>query len=259
MKISLVTVCYNSRRTLPAAFESVLAQRGADYEYIVVDGASGDGTPGLLREWEPRFAGRMRWTSEPDAGIYDAMNKGIARATGDAVGILNADDFFDSDHVLADVAEALGDPAVDAVYGDIRFVPAAGPERTVRYYSSRGWRPWMHNWGFMPAHPSLYVRRRFFSELGAYDPGYRISADFELMVRFLCRARLRARYLPECFVAMRTGGRSTKDWRANVLLNRENVRANRANGYFSCMAMMLPKYAFKIWGFVTPRFSRSRG
>ena len=259
MRVTVITACRNAARTLPTAMESVLRQTGVEIEYIVVDGASGDGTIEVLKSFEPRFGGRMRWISEKDAGLYDAINKGIGMATGDIVGILNADDALSYDSALADVA-AMFDSEVDAVYADIRFVrPGTGDgsdgdldllraRPTFRYYSGRRWRPWMHNWGFMPPHPSLYVRREVFGRLGGYRTGYRISADFELMTRLLCRARITARYLPKCVVTMRMGGVSTRGWRSTLLLNRENVRANRENGYFCCLLMMLPKYAFKIWG-----------
>jgi hypothetical protein len=180
--------------------------------------------------------------------MYDALNKGIRRATGDIIGILNADDVFETSHSLHDIVQAF-QRDVDAVYADVRFVKD-DLQTTVRYYGAKHWRPWMHAWGYMPPHPSVYIRREFFGQFGAYRLGYRISADFELMVRYLCRHRLRAAYLPQCVVKMRMGGKSTKNWRANVLLNRENVRANRENGYFSVFLMMLPKYLFKIWGFI---------
>ena len=267
MKITVVTVSFRAAGTLPTALESVWRQRteGLEIEHIVVDGGSQDGTVALLRAHARRVAGTpgfsFSWTSQPDRGLYDAMNKGIARATGDIVGILNADDVFTDDTGLARLAGAFSDPQVDAAYADIRFVRGADAttleairaQPTVRYYSSRRWRPWMHNWGFMPAHPTVYIRRRHFASLGLYRLGYRISADFELMVRHLCRGRLRAVYVPLCLVTMRTGGVSTRNWKANVRLNCENVRANRENGYFSCFPMMLPKYCFKIWGFVFRR------
>ena len=258
MKISLITVCYNSAGTLRSAMESAMSQRGVELDYIVVDGGSKDGTVELIRQFAeaqdqaprsddaPRHS--FRWTSERDEGMYDAINKGIAMATGDIVGILNADDILESPDTLAHIAAAFGE-RIDAVYADVRFV-RNDLETTVRYYGAGGWRPWMHNWGYMPPHPSVYIRRELFARLGAYKLGYQISADFELMVRYLCRNRIRSAYIPESVVRMRMGGKSTKDWRANVLLNMENVRANRENGYFSCFAMMLPKYAFKMWGFV---------
>jgi len=254
--VSLITVCYNSAATLPSAFASVLAQRDASVDYHVVDGGSKDGTRELLAEWEGRFRAAgvsFTWTSEPDRGMYDALNKGIARATGDVVGILNADDFFEDARVLADVAAAFRDGA-EAIYGDIRFVRGESKE-TARYYSSRPWRPWMHNWGYMPAHPTVYVTREVFARYGGYKLGYDISADFEWMTRILCGKKgalppVRAKYVPRCMVTMRLGGKSTGGLKAMWKLNRENVRANRENGYFCCLPMMVPKYFYKIIGYL---------
>ena len=249
MKVSVITVCFNSVATLRDTIESALAQTGVELEYLVVDGASKDGTAELLRG----YAGRLDYVSEPDRGMYDALNKGIARATGEVIGILNADDRFEDARVLSDVAAAFAsDAALDAVYGDIRFVRGESTS-TTRYYSSAPWRPWMHNWGYMPAHPSVYVRRRVFERFGGYRLGYDISADFEWMVRVFCRGRIVARYLPRCMVTMRLGGKSTGGPGKMLRLNVENVRANRENGYFSCLPMMLPKYVYKILGYVFRR------
>lgn len=255
VKISVITACFNSAATLPTAFESVLRQTGVEIDYHVVDGGSKDDTVALLKAWEPKFREKgiaFTWTSEPDKGIYDAMNKGLFRATGTVLGILNADDWLEDDHVLADVAQTFegeGGADLQVVYGDIRFVRGESTE-TVRYYSSRPWRPWMHNWGYMPAHPSIYIRREAFVASGGYRTDYRISADFEWMTRLLCRQGLKAKYLPRCFVTMRLGGASTGGLRSLIRLNCENVRANRANGYFCCLPMMLPKYAYKVLGYV---------
>jgi len=259
MKISLITACYNSAKTIATAMESVLAQKGVELEYIVVDGSSTDGTVEIVEEFsrkERKDGFEFKWISEKDRGMYDAINKGIAMATGDVVGILNADDMLEGEDTLVHVVGGFNRieraERVDCVYADVRFVKD-DLKTTVRYYGASHWRPWMHNWGYMPPHPSVYIRREVFERLGGYKLGYQISADFELMVRFLCRNRIRTAYLPESVVKMRMGGKSTKNWKANVLLNVENVRANRENGYFSCFAMMLPKYLFKIWGFVFKR------
>ncbi len=251
MKVSLITVCYNTASVIRTALESVLAQKGVNLDYIVVDGGSTDGTVDIIKYYAPKFAGRLRWISEPDGGMYDAINKGVRMAQGDIIGILNADDRLEDDRTLAYVESSFG-PGVDCVFGDIRFVRGESLE-TVRYYSSRRWRPWMHNWGYMPAHPSVYVRREVFERVGGYQQGYDISADFEWMVRLLCRKRVPYRYMPRCIVTMRLGGRSTSGFRAMLKLNSENVRANRANGYFSILLMMLPKYLFKVWGYVFRR------
>lgn len=250
MKVSLVTAAWNAEGTIAATIASALAQKGVDLEYIVIDGASTDGTTDIVRKAKDAAPDRdFRFVSEPDRGLYDAINKGIRMATGDIVGILNADDTFENDRTLADIAAAFDDSA-DAVYADIRFVRG---EKTVRYYSAKWWRPWMHRYGFMPPHPSVYIRRAVFERLGLYKTDYRISADFELMVRYFCRAGVRARYLPRCVVKMSPGGLSTSGLRSKILLNRENVRAERENGYWSCFAMMLPKYFFKAVGVFFPR------
>ena len=157
MKISVITATYNSATTVRDTFESLLAQTYQDIECIVVDGASKDGTLDIIREFEPRFGGRMKWSSEPDKGIYDAMNKGLARATGDVVGLLNSDDFFTAPDILEEVAKAFeADNTLDAVYGDIHYCKWDDVTRPVRYYSSKGFRRWKMFIGYMPAHPSLY-------------------------------------------------------------------------------------------------------
>lgn len=259
MRISLITVCWNSAGTIRTALESALRQRGADFEYWVVDGGSTDGTVDAIRAYEPRFNGRMRWVSEKDRGMYDALNKGIGMSSGDAVGILNADDFLETDDALAEVSAAFGAaPDAQAVYADVRFLrPGAGGDLdalrkapTLRYYSARHWRPWMLRWGYMPPHPGVYIRRGQFERLGGYKTDYQIAADYELLIRYLKRAGLPSAYLGRCLVGMRTGGRSTRGWRSNLVLNREIARGNRENGYFCILPMLLPKYFFKVWEFV---------
>ena len=252
----MITACYNSAAIISTCFDSVLSQQGVDLEYIVVDGGSKDGTVDLLKVYEPKFAGRMRWVSERDQGMYDAINKGIKLATGDVVGILNADDMFESPDTLAHVAEAFTD-AVDAVYADIRFVKD-DLNSTVRYYSAKHWKPWMLQWGKMPPHPSVYIRRELFEKYGMYKLGYDIAADYELLIRYLRMAKLKTRYLNESLVRMRMGGKSTRGWQSFMTLNKEIVRGNRENGYFCCFPMLLPKYLFKIFEFILPRLGFKR-
>ena len=285
MKISLITACYNSAKTIKTAIESVLSQKGVDIEYIVVDGGSKDGTVDVIKGFAARpvrpdspVCPVIKWISEPDKGMYDAINKGIKMATGDVVGILNADDVLASDDTLAHIAEQFShkeqegqeivenrsdlistvsnNKCIDALYADIRFVKegesveALRGARTVRYCSAAKWRPWMFRFAAMVPHPSFYVRRECFERLGGYSLDYRICADFELELRYLYFAKLRAAYFPECVVVMRMGGMSTAGWRSNVLINREDLRALRANGIWSCLPLIYLKYLFKIWGFV---------
>lgn len=265
MKVSIITVCRNSAKTLPTAIESVLGQRDVELEYIVVDGASTDGTTDLLKEYEIKFNGRMRWISERDRGMYDAINKGIKMASGDIVGILNADDVLATDDTLAHIEQAFGERGtgngerIECVYADIRFVREGEPVealrkvKSVRYCSAAKWRPWMFRFAAMVPHPSFYVRRECFERLGGYSLDYRICADFELELRYLYLAKLKAAYLPECVVVMRMGGASTAGWRSNVEINREDLRALRSHGIWSCLPLIYLKYLFKIWGFVFKR------
>ena len=206
MKITLITAARNSAKTLPTAIESVLRQQGVDAEYIVIDGDSTDGTVELLKTYEPRFDGRMRWISEPDRGMYDAINKGIKMATGDIIGILNADDVLATDDTLAHIAARFedcqtvenrsdlistvyNDNRIDALYADIRFVRAGDTVEalraasTVRYCSAKRWRPWMFRFAAMVPHPSFYVRRECFERLGGYSLDYRICSDFDPFFR----------------------------------------------------------------------------
>ena len=259
MKVSLITACYNSAGTIRTAIESVLEQKGVAVEYIVVDGGSNDGTVDIVKEYASRPDGPViKWISERDRGMYDAINKGIAMASGDIVGILNADDVLASPDTLAHIAAAFT-PGMDALYADIRFVRTGDSletlrvAKTVRYCSAAKWKPWMFRFGAMVPHPSFYVRRECFARLGGYSLDYRICADFELELRYLYLARLKAVYLQECVVVMRMGGASTAGWRSNVEINLEDLRALRANGVWSCLPLIYLKYLFKIWGFVFKR------
>ena len=248
MKITIVTTTYNSADTVRHTFESVLAQTHKDIEYWVIDGGSEDDTLGLIKEYEPLFDGRMKWISEPDNGLYDALNKGISRATGDVVGILNSDDFYTSPTVLEQVAAGFSDD-VDAVYGDIHFVRPSDLGKCVRYYSSKLFRPWALRFGFMPAHPSFYVRREVYERCGGYALDYKLAADYDMMVRLFYKEKIRYRYLSVDMVTMRTGGMSTKNVRNRLLLTKEDVKACRRYGLYSNFLMCSCKYAVKLFEF----------
>lgn len=179
MKVSIITVTFNSVDTLAMTIDSVLRQTYQDIEYIVKDGGSTDKTIDVIKEYEPMFHGRMKWVSAKDKGIYDGMNKGIEMATGNIVGILNSDDFFTDNHVIEKIADAFNEKKVDAIYGDVHFVKGSNLKKSIRYYSSRLFCPFWLRFGFMPAHPSFYVRRDVFSKVGLYKTDYKIGADFE--------------------------------------------------------------------------------
>lgn len=247
MKISLVTVTFNSAQTLRYTIQSVLFQSYSDIEYIIVDGRSKDDTLDLIKEYEPQFNGRMCWISEKDNGIYDAMNKGIRMATGDIVGIINSDDFYHRRDTIMRVSEAFKNSDVQAVYGDVRFVNPQNLDKTVRYYSSKRFTPEMFRFGFMPAHPTFFTYRKYFEEFGYYKTDYKIAADYELLIRFLYVHQLKSKYLPFDFMKMRTGGTSTASIRSNILLNKEIVRACKENGIWTCMPLLFLKYLVKVF------------
>ena len=247
MKVSLVTVTFNSDQTLRDTIQSVFNQTYSDIEYIIIDGLSKDNTVDIIRKYEPQFQGRLKWISERDNGLYDAMNKGIRMSTGDIVGIINSDDFYHRRDIISRVAEAFKNEETQAVYGDVRFVNPDNLNRTVRYYSSRNFSPNRFRYGFMPAHPTFFTYRRYFEEFGFYKIDYHIAADYELLIRFLYTHRLKAKYLSLDFMKMRTGGASTASIKSNILLNKEIVRACSENGIWTCMPLLFLKYFIKVF------------
>lgn len=252
MVISVVISTFNSGNTLRDTLESVLRQGYRDVEVIVVDGGSSDNTMEIVREYEGRFEGRLRWISEPDRGLYDAMNKGIALATGDVVGILNSDDFYTSDDVLERVAREID--GVDAVYGDIHFVDPDDLTKCVRYYSSRSFRRWQMRLGFMPAHPSFYCRRHVYQSLGAFDLQFKVAADFEQLLRLIYVNRISTKYIPMDFVTMRTGGASTSGLQSHKAILRDHLRAYRKHGIGASVATEGLRYDYRVVQGVLYRF-----
>ncbi|HJA86835.1 MAG TPA: glycosyltransferase [Candidatus Bacteroides avicola] len=246
MKISIVTVTFNSAYTLSNTIDSIFSQTYKNVEYIIVDGASKDNTLDIIRTYESQFNGRMKWISEPDRGLYDAMNKGIRMATGDVVGILNSDDFFTSNDVLEKVAESFTDNDVDAVYGDIHFVRSDDLNRCVRYYSSRIFRRGLMRLGFIPAHPSFYCRRECFEKYGCYKTDYKIAADFDLLLRFIYVHRIRIKYLPMDMVTMRLGGASTSGLKSRMTCMKEILRLFRENGVKTNRFLLSLRYFYKL-------------
>lgn len=246
MKISIITATWNSGATVRDTMESVLRQTYTQIEHIIVDGGSKDNTMDIVRELEPRYGGRLRYISERDNGLYDAMNKGIAMATGDVIGILNSDDFFSSDNIVATLAAELADMEIDAVYGDIHYVDDDDLSKCVRYYSSRTFRPWMMKLGFQPAHPSFYCRRSVYERHGSFDITFRVAADFEHLLRVLYIQRIRTRYIPLDCVTMRTGGASTSGIKSHVRILADHLRAYRKNGVNSNFFLDISRYVYKV-------------
>jgi glycosyltransferase involved in cell wall biosynthesis len=253
MKISLVTVCFNSGKTIEDTIKSVLSQTYTDLEYIIIDGNSTDNTLDIIKRYEPKFNGRMRWISEKDKGLYDAMNKGIRMATGDIVGIINSDDFYHRTDSLMKIADAFLDKSIQVTFADVRFVDPLDLNKTVRYYSSKNFSPKRFSRGFMPAHPTFFTYKKYFEMYGYYSLDYKIAADYELLIRFLYSAKLRYKYLPFDVMKMRTGGLSTASFKSNILLNREIVKACKSNGIYTNMPILFLKYFIKIFELIQTR------
>lgn len=247
IKVSIITATYNSASTIVDTVRSVMSQTHPNIEYIIIDGGSKDETLRLIEPYREHIA---KIVSEPDKGIYDAMNKGISMATGDVVGILNSDDFFTSDDVVSALAtEFATDKELAAIYGDVHFVREPDLNTCVRYYSSAIFSPRMFRFGFMPAHPSFYLRRGHYLRHGVYDLNFRIAADYELLVRMLHKNRLKTKYLKKDFVTMRVGGISTRNIHNRLLISKEDVKACRQNGLYTNLFFICFKYLYKVFEF----------
>lgn len=226
-KISIITAVYNSHDTIAQALDSVLAQDYGGVELIVIDGASTDGSQAVLGAYAERLAVLV---CEPDEGIYDALNKGIARASGDVVGFLHSDDLFADAGVLSRVAAAFAEPAVEVVYGDLHYVRKDNPEQVVRYWRAGEFAGRRLGWGWMPPHPTLYVRRSVYEQIGLFDTSFRIAADYDFILRMLGRGGVGVHYIPEVLVKMRVGGASNRSLRNIARKSSEDLRALRRNG-----------------------------
>jgi glycosyltransferase involved in cell wall biosynthesis len=229
VKITVITVCRNAVDTIRDCIESVAAQTHPAVEHWIIDGASTDGTRPLLEAMQPEFGFHL--VSEPDAGLYDAMNKGLARASGDVIGFLNADDWYAHPGVLGEVADALADPALQACYADLRYVDPYDTDRVVRDWISGAFREGAFFRGWMPPHPTFYARREVYQRWGGFDAGYRFGADWELLFRLFEVAGIETVYVPRLWVIMRLGGATNRSLR-NILANhRECLHAFRRHGY----------------------------
>ncbi len=235
MKISVVTAVYNRVDTIAAAMRSVFDQTYGNIEHIIQDGGSDDGTLDEVG----RLAGpRTHLVSESDSGIYDAINKGIGRASGDVIGLMHSDDFFGYDEALKDIAARFADPKIDGVYGDLQYVSGKDPAKIVRQWRSGKYAPKRLKWGWMPPHPTLYLRREVFDRMGVYDTSFRIAADYDAMLRYLARGNINLAYVPRVVVKMRLGGESNGSLSRILLKSREDLRAIRSNriGGFATLA-----------------------
>jgi glycosyltransferase involved in cell wall biosynthesis len=243
-KVSLITVAYNSAATIRGTIESIIAQDYPDIEHIIIDGASTDGTAEIVRSYGSRI---IKFVSEPDTGIYDAMNKGLRLATGDIIGILNSDDLYTETNIISRVVAEFQRSSADLVFGDIVFVHPGNLDKVIRYYSSATCGPENFAWGWMPAHPSCFLRREVYEKYGYFKPDYRIAADFEILARLMVRHRIAYSYIPTVLVKMRTGGVSSANLRTKWILNQEIARACRENGISTNMPKLLLRYFRKVF------------
>lgn len=244
MKFSVITVCWNAENTIRDTLASVAAQAGPEVEHIIIDGGSTDNTLAIVDEHKRAGA---KVVSAPDKGIYDAMNKGLALASGDVVGFLNADDFYCRTDALALIEAALlNEPDCEGVAAAIAIVDPTDLGRIVRHYPARGYRRWMARFGHMVAHPALYVRSRAVRTVGDFDTSFRISGDFDWLMRFLFRHRFTLHCIATTVVGMRQGGASSAGFASKRLLNREITRSLRANDIASHPVLIWSKYLLKL-------------
>ena len=224
MKISIITITYNSEKTLPRALDSVQSQSYGEIEHIIVDGASTDGTKAMIEAYAKTHQ-NVRWISEPDEGIYNALNKGIRMATGDVIGFLHSDDVFFSPDSVAQIAAAFADETVDVVYGDLQY---CNGDKVTRRWVSNAFDPKTLKFGWMPPHPTVYVRKKVYEEVGPYDEWFRISADYDMILRIFT-AGYKSQYIPVVLVSMETGGASNRNTKARLSKTQEDYIVLKKN------------------------------
>ena len=247
MRISIITATFNSGETIKDTIESLLRQSYTDFEYIIKDGGSKDNTLSVVNKYAQRLGDRLKVVSEPDRGIYDAMDSAMEMASGDVVGILNSDDFYTSDDALLTIADSFIQNDVDAIYGDIHFVNDDDLTKCVRYYSSSIFRRWMMRYGMMPAHPSFYCKREVYERLGKFDTSYKIAADFENLLRLIYIGKIKTKYIKKDFVTMRTGGASTAGFSSRKQIMKEHLRALKEHGIYSNFFLLSLRYIYKVY------------
>jgi glycosyltransferase involved in cell wall biosynthesis len=250
MKVSIITVCFNSEKTIEDTLKSVQSQTYPNIEYIIIDGNSKDGTNKIVSKYENIVAIHV---SESDKGLYDAMNKGIALATGDIIGIINSDDVFADEFVIEKIVDGFDDKSIDAVYSDLIYVSEHNLNKPTRLYSSKVFNKRMIKFGIMLPHPTFYVRKRCYEELGLYKTTYRVAADFELLARFMSKG-IKAIRLPFISVKMREGGISSSGLLWRVHQNFEIVRACKENGFYTNIFLVMLKLPYKLLTLLTRWF-----
>lgn len=254
MKVSIITTCYNRCSTIGGAIKSVLVQDYQDIEYIVVDGASTDGSQEVIKAELQSAIFRskdIKFVSEPDGGMYEAINKGIRMATGDVIGLVHSDDMLYDEHVISDVVRKFEESEADFVYGDGIYVDSSDPSRKVRIWNGGEYYRWKVKLGWLPLHPTCYIRRDVMMREGLYDESYHIAADTDLLVRYLYEARLNVAYMHRRIIRMRMGGLSTDSEKRRLMWN-EDIRLYSAHGFWA-LPTKLMKMAWKVPQFIEAR------
>ncbi|MEZ4800482.1 MAG: glycosyltransferase family 2 protein [Flavobacteriales bacterium] len=226
MKVSIITICYNSASTIEATIQSVIAQEYHDIEYIIIDGASKDDTISIVNKYREQIA---RIISEPDQGIYDAMNKGVKAASGDVIGILNSDDIYADTHVIDDIVKTFRSNKCDAVYADLVYVDREDTSKVIRYWKSGKYEEGKFLNGWMPPHPTFFVKREVYESHGIYNTSFRSAADYEFMLRVIHKFKISLAYLPRVITKMRVGGESNVTLKNRIRANKEDRRAWEIN------------------------------
>ncbi|XPV67633.1 MAG: glycosyltransferase family 2 protein [Halarcobacter sp.] len=243
MKVSIITVVWNNKRTINECIESVLSQTYDNIEYIIIDGESTDGTVNIIKSYGDKID---KFISEKDKGLYDAMNKGIRLATGDIVGILNSDDFYKSNDILEIVSKEFKNKDIDCLYGDLEYVDANNTDKIVRYWKSKEFEYGLFQKGWHPAHPTFFIKRECYDKYGVFNLDFKISADYEIMLRFLERYKFKSSYINKTFVKMRVGGESNRNLSNILKANFESYKAWNVNELYINPLMFLLKPLSKV-------------
>ena len=227
MKISIITVVWNNKETIKDAIDSVLSQTYNNIEYIVVDGASSDGTVEVVQGYGDKIS---TFVSEKDKGIYDGLNKGISLATGELIAFLHSDDLYASSSVIEDIVKQFeSDDSLDGVYGDLIYTPKSDTSKVLRYWKSKDFDSSLLKQGWMPAHPTLILKKEVYEKYGNFDLGFKIAGDYDFMLRVLS-AGIKVKYIPQVLYKMRVGGASNRSFKNIMLKSKEDLRALRKNG-----------------------------
>lgn len=244
MKISVITVSFNSEKTIKDTILSVASQNYNDIEYIIIDGGSTDNTLDIINKFGNNIVDKL--ISEPDNGIYYAMNKGLSIATGDVVGFLNSDDFYFNNNIITNVANEMSIPSVDACYGDLIYVDKENCNRIIRFWKSQNYSTGLCMKGWMPAHPTFYVKKLIYDKYGNFDTSFRLQSDFEMAFRLFEINKIKSVYLPILMVTMRVGGASNSSFKNIISGNIEAINACKKNGFNAGFIFLLRKFLYRI-------------